>query len=194
MKDNKNTIKISDELKKAFDRWDELYVSGGKDPFWSDGCNLNLVRNHIIHYKRELEALIGNQDYPSIYHKETPQEVPRDYMARSEEIRTNAQKSAKLYKADENYQFLLSQVGKLRSKDVKETCIQNVIGYAKGLEQAIASDDLISMRRHESPEGYIKSIYECAEKVSLMSLKELEKDSLTYMVSVDPKEVQEVGG
>ena len=43
------------ELNTGFERWDILYNYGGNDPMWSDGVNLNLVRNHIIAYKKELK-------------------------------------------------------------------------------------------------------------------------------------------
>lgn len=177
MKKEKHQQNIEAELQQAFDRWDALYEFGGHDPFWSDGCNLNLVRNHISYYKKEIEKASEPQNYPSIYYRETPKEVSQDYIARGEEIRSNAQKAVQLYKAAPNYQVLLSRVDRLHPKDIKETCIRNVINYVKGLEQAIASDDLISMRRHENPDGYIKSFLECAEKVK--SLKPIENEQLS---------------
>jgi hypothetical protein len=180
MKGNEDVLKISEKLQKDFERWDALYTFGGQDPFWSDGCNLKFVRNHIMYHKGELEKLIVDGEYPQIYHRETPQEVPRDYMARSEEIRANALKSVKLYNADENYHFLLSQIDKLNPKDAEKTCIQNVIGYVVGLEQAIAQDDLISMRRHENPERYIESFRDCAERVrALKPLKLIKNEQLS---------------
>lgn len=175
-----------EELQQTFDRWDELYTFGGHDPFWSDGCNLNLVRNHIRYYKKKIEAAYEPQNYPAIYYRETPEEVPQDYMARSEEIRANARKSVKLYKADENYRFLLSQMNRLHPKHVKETCIKNVIYYVKGLEQAIASDDLIAMRRHEQPDRYMEAFNECAEKVK--SLKPIENEQLS-LFTMFPEEL-----
>ncbi len=181
MKKEKNCHEV--ELQKAFDRWDELYSSGGNDPFWPDGVNLNLVRNHILYYKKEIEQTYEPQNYPPIYYRETPQEVPQDYMARSEEIRVNAKRSVELYKADPNYRFLLSRIDRLHPKDVKETCIQNVINYVKDLEQAIASDDLISMRRHENPNRYIEAFHECVEKVKLLKPIYNEQLSLLDMFS-----------
>lgn len=178
MKKEKNLKDLERELQQAFDRWDELYEFGGHDPFWSDGCNLNLVRNHITYYKKELEKADEPQNYPAIYYRETPREVPQDYMARSGEIRLNAKKALELYKKDENYQFLLSRIDRLDPKDVKETCIRNVINYVTGLEQAIASDDLISMRRHENPDRYIEAFHECAERIRSIKPRENEQISL----------------
>ncbi len=53
-----------------------------------------------------------------------------------------------------------------------------MINYVKGLEHAIASDDLIAMRRHENPEGYIESFLECAERVKSLKPRENEQLSL----------------
>ena len=178
-----------EELQRAFDRWDEVYAFGGHDPFWSDGCNLNLVCNHIRYYKKEIKKTCETHNYPSIYYRETPEEVPQDYMARSDEILANAQKSVQFYKADENYRFLLSQVNRLQPKDVKETCIQNVINYVKGLEQAIVSGDLISMRRHENPDRYIESFLECADKVK--SLKPIENEQLSLFTMFSEELIDE---
>lgn len=43
------------ELKSEFDRWAHIKEFGTSDPFWSDGVNLNLVRNHILYYKKMIE-------------------------------------------------------------------------------------------------------------------------------------------
>lgn len=65
----------------------------------------------------------------------------------------------------------------------------------KGLEQAIASDDLISMRRHENPDRYIESFLECAEKVK--SLKPIENEQLSLFnmffeeLTDEPEECEE---
>ena len=36
------------ELEKEYARWDEVFTKGGSDPFWSDGVNLELIRNRIL--------------------------------------------------------------------------------------------------------------------------------------------------
>ena len=38
-------------------RWHEIFAFGCNDPAWPDGCNLNLVRNHIIAELTGLENL-----------------------------------------------------------------------------------------------------------------------------------------
>lgn len=156
---------LTKNLEEAFMRWDYLYTYGGSDPFWSDGCNLSLVRNHIIIAKRKLEVL---GQYPEIYYRELPPEVPRDYMARADEIRENAKKSLEIYKANNNYIYLCKAIKNLDKKQVNETCINNVIGYVYGLEMYIKEDDLIGMRRHEDANRYVESFARCRKKVELI--------------------------
>ena len=45
---------LLEELKKAYAQWESLYKQGGSDPFYADGVNLNLVRNHILYFKRHI--------------------------------------------------------------------------------------------------------------------------------------------
>ncbi|MGF7145322.1 hypothetical protein HNQ56_003763 [Anaerotaenia torta] len=46
---------LEEQLQERYDHWNYLYSHGGSDPFWSDGCNMLLVRNHIISIKRQME-------------------------------------------------------------------------------------------------------------------------------------------
>ena len=49
---------LAENLEKAYERWDLLYKNGGSDPFWCDGTNLNLVRNHILYYREQCEEVL----------------------------------------------------------------------------------------------------------------------------------------
>lgn len=63
--------------------WEHLQEYGCNDPFWPDGCNMNLVRNHILSYKQQIRELCekNNLPLPEGYYLPTPQEVDNDYMA-----------------------------------------------------------------------------------------------------------------
>lgn len=89
-------------LQDRFDRWQDLHENGGSDPFYSDGFNLNLVRNHIISYKRQLEQLCSENGYslPTIYNTETPIEIDNNYCAKSSEIIYNGQLLLNKVRAD----------------------------------------------------------------------------------------------
>jgi len=207
------TISLAEELQDRFDRWDNIYENGCGDPTWSDGVNLNLVRNHILGCKRRIEESHGglesaensqisifsnemdNPNYPEIYYREPPPEVDRDYMARSDEIRENAKITLQIYKTDENYLFLLDKVDSLSPKEQKSTCINAVIGYARGLKNAIENDELVAMRRHENPNGYLDSFRHCVDRVN--KLENVETEQFEELVEpdddMDMNETKEIG-
>jgi hypothetical protein len=179
------------ELQKFFDRWDYLKIHGGGDPFWSDGSNMNLARKHILVVKRSIEATMKPELYPEIYYRETPPEVDRDYMARTDEIRANARKALEEYKSDPDYQYLCRRITRLTERQKKDTCIVNVIGYVVGLEDAISKDDLITMRRHERASRYIDSFSSCVARIRDIKPSENEQISLFADYSDDEDEWEE---
>jgi len=69
-----------DELEKSYARWRNLYENDGSDPFWPDGVNLNLVRNHIIYYKRQIEETCPLYMSHELYQRELPPEVDPNSM------------------------------------------------------------------------------------------------------------------
>ena len=159
--------KLVHKLEDRFDRWEHLKEHGGQDPFWADGCNMNLIKNHISHYKRQMKELCEDKslELPEIYYRETPPEVDYNYMARSDEIRKNANRALREYKANTSYQYLLSSIHKLSKKQIEQTSINNVIGYCRGLESYIKNDSLVEMRRHERWESYLQSFWDCRKRV-----------------------------
>lgn len=160
------------ECRNSYARWDRLYHIGGSDPLWTDGVNLNLVRNHVIYYKREIAELCEQNGFDIPDLPETPPEVDQNYMARPDKIRENAKKALLLYQQDQNYQRLCKEVKTLTEKQKEKTCITAVIRYAKGLEQAIENDDLVTMRRHERPVRYQESFKDCIKRVAEIKAEE----------------------
>ena len=177
-------------LENEYARWDELFTKGGSDPFWTDGSNLSLVRNHILYYKEQLEkqenSLFG---LPDIYYRETPPEVDCDYMARPDEIRENARKAMEIIDADENLKFVREQAPTLSEAQLKQFCIAAIINYAENLRRAIAADDLIIMRRYEHLDGYLESFESAAIKIRNPESTRHINDNLTIC---DPEDDEEI--
>lgn len=48
------------QIRYCYKHWKDIYNNGCNDPFWCDGTNLNLVRNHIEYYRRKIEEMLGN--------------------------------------------------------------------------------------------------------------------------------------
>lgn len=74
---------LSDSLVSNYRRWRDIYLNGSSDPFWEDGCNLELVRNHIIFDKRRIEEALGDKYflYPDSYFYPLPDRVDQKFMA-----------------------------------------------------------------------------------------------------------------
>ena len=159
---------LTEELTKSFEEWEYLNEHGGSDPFWADGTNMNLVRNHIMYFKNKMMEEYGAdyEKYPEIFYRELPPEVNQNYMARAGEIKDGAAQTLEYYISDPNFHYLLSNKGMLTEKEAKQISLYNVLGYASGLAKAIKDGDLITMRRHAGrPEGYLESFAQCATKM-----------------------------
>jgi len=174
-------------LADEYARWQYLYEYGGRDPHWADGSSINNTRNHITYAKRKIEESMKQEDYPDDYYRELPPEVPRDYMARADEIREHACEALRRYLADPDYQFLCKRIDGLNRKDAKRLCVANVIAYAEKLHIAIESDDLLYMRCHERADNYIESFASCAQRVRELKPRENEQLSL-YNLDFDDDE------
>ena len=126
---------------------------------------MNIVRNHIIYDKRKCQEELEERDYPKEYFRETPPQVDNYYMARMDEIRENAKSSLLVYKADENYIFIMQNFGKLNEKQKEQCHIGAVMGYITGLQSFINGNDYVGMRRHERPERYQDSFKYCRKQI-----------------------------
>ena len=152
-------------LENSFARWDFIHEYGCSDPFWADGGNMNLVRNHIMYYKQQLSAEATLFLLPKAYYREVPPEVDNNYMARPDEIRQNAARSMQIIDADENLKFVQQQSVHLTEKQLKQLCIPAILGYAEFLRRAISEDDLLTMRKKKNPNGYLESFQSAAQKL-----------------------------
>lgn len=71
------------EIRNEIDHWEDINRNGCNDPFWPDGCNMNLTRNHIIYTKSQITALCEEYSIPvpEEMYLPTPPEVNDYYMA-----------------------------------------------------------------------------------------------------------------
>ena len=53
--------------------WHDLKANGCSDPFWPDGVNMNLVRNHIIYALRQIAELRASDRQLSLFDIPTPE-------------------------------------------------------------------------------------------------------------------------
>ena len=71
------------DIQQEVNHWQAIATNGCSDPFWTDGCNMNLIRNHVIYDKRMIRELCDqiHLDLPEEYFIPTPPEVSETYMA-----------------------------------------------------------------------------------------------------------------
>ncbi|HIZ80693.1 MAG TPA: hypothetical protein H9722_01190 [Candidatus Mediterraneibacter pullistercoris] len=78
------TIEIlAQDIVREVGAWEYKNENGCSDPFWTDGMNMNLNRNHIIYDKRQIEKVCRDNGLPlpEEYYTPTPPEVSNYYMA-----------------------------------------------------------------------------------------------------------------
>lgn len=131
---------LAEVIRESHEQWKRLQENGGSDPFWTDGVNLNLVRNHIIYGRRLCEEELQEGDYPEEYYLPLPEQVPPNYMVKSDEIRQKASERMQSIKENPDYIGLFGK----SEKSQKEAAI---IKYISGYSQSILEDDLVAMRR-----------------------------------------------
>lgn len=72
---------LVEDCAERYERWHTLRTEGGADPYWSDGVNLNLVRNHIKYAKQRIKehCCKHNLVIPAIYYSPLPPDMPNDF-------------------------------------------------------------------------------------------------------------------
>lgn len=158
-------LKLREEIKDQIDRWNTLKTQGGSDPCWADGVNMNLVRQHVITYKKEMEKICreNSLSLPEEYWVSVPPKVPDYYMAKPKEIEKNARRALERYEADKNYQWL--KACNISTNTKKAVGYQNVMRVVDCLKEAIKKNDLVAMRRHSDPVYGLERFVLCRRKI-----------------------------
>jgi len=74
---------LTAELERSHRRHADILKKGTTDPFWPDGVNANIVRNHILYFKGRIRELckLRKEKIPTIAKKATPKAVRATFMA-----------------------------------------------------------------------------------------------------------------
>lgn len=144
-------------------RYEELKTHGGADPFWPDGVNMNLCRNHVLYLRKRIEMELEPADYPEEYYLEIPEKVDGDYMANPDGIRREAKAALEVLKENQDFQYLRGKLSPDLDKEASQ-CMKPV-RYVLGMEDAIRRNDLVVMRRCRDPEYYVKYLRDSRKKL-----------------------------
>ncbi len=144
----KETEDYGKALEREFAQWEHYYEHGGTDPFYPDGVNMALIRNHIAYYKRKIVETMPPESYPEVFYRPDPPEVDGNYFARAGEIRSAAVEALERYRQDANLQFLRERHDFIHPRDRENLrleafadCAARVKGFSpQRLVQAVQID------------------------------------------------------
>lgn len=77
------SVTLGQRLRSDYERWVHIFNEGCSDPTYHDGVNIDLVRNHILYDKSEIEKTLKQNymAYPDEYFYPDPIILPQDFMA-----------------------------------------------------------------------------------------------------------------
>ena len=155
------------QCSQSYELWQSIFENGCQDPFWEDGINLNLVRNHIIYFQRQMNDLCEEIGYlkPEICGREIPKAVDPHYMAGTKEIEKQARKALALIEQCDDYCKLVSFEDQLTDEQKKAVYYYVTLGYVNNLKNAINGKDYVDMRRYSDASWILESISKCLERV-----------------------------
>lgn len=162
----KRSKQLGKEIRDNLERYEYLRVHGGSDPFWSDGANMNLCRNHAIYLRSRVETDLDPEYYPEEYSLEIPEEVDNNYMADPDGIRSRTKAALEVLKENQDFQYLKSKLSGDLDKE-SDQCM-NPVRYVLGVEDAVRRDDLVVMRRCQDPEYYVKYLRDSRKKLEVI--------------------------
>lgn len=151
--------KIKQKMQAEYRMWEHLKTQGGNDPWWEDGYNMNLTRNHILDLRHQCETELQPEDYPEEYHLPLPQQVDDNYMARPDEIRRNAANTLRICLESSVYQYVKANY-KVLGMDAEIAMLP-----VEGLQDMAKHEDLVYMRRYEKPDHILDLLQECKGKI-----------------------------
>lgn len=75
---------LKKKIRDNYKWWNDIATHGCGDPFWEDGCNMNLIRNHIILLRSQIsrQAREEMQPVPGEVYWALPPEVPNTFMVK----------------------------------------------------------------------------------------------------------------
>lgn len=176
-----NQISYKIKLEKDYKHWQNVYKNGCNDPSWTDGMNLNLIRNHIIHDKRQLKETLDENELPELYYKDLPPEVDYDYMAKPVEILETAIRYYSECTSLEEWNILENAFDFLDRKDSKQQSMRFLVARIRSLKNAIESKNYVIMRRFKDLTKDIENIKRYAEELKNMEFNHLEQMNLFQM-------------
>ena len=170
---------LEKHIAERFSVWDDTFENGCCDPTWEDGCNLNLVRSHIIFAYKYLDKLNNSAEQLDIFamcgenaeRRQLPPKVDNKYMARLDDLIAKARETAEAVEQDDNYIWLVSIGKKLTGKEKQKIYFDTNVQGREFVESMIEGKMYPRLRRWGSDRGM--EYYGSCKGYQLTMIKEL---------------------
>ena len=141
--------------------------------------------------QKRIRELYPDAEMPEIYYRPLPQELPAEYMARKEELRSAALRSYTRYISDENFCFIRNHVERIPETDALRGILDALLARADVLKDAVLSGDYVAMRRYADAGSLLASLKSGAERLGDWEPPEQEQLDLFTDYSLDGMQDEE---
>lgn len=166
--DNPSEEEILQEIKIHCLEWQYVKEHGTASVIWSDGTELNFIREKIIQLKKKLENVAGLEV------EETPPRMSELFMVNPEKIEEEAKEALKIYESDENYRYIISQRNRLPEQYREQTGVDGILEQTGKLQQAVYYHRYISMKKYLDKRKFRQMFAECRNRMESL-IEELEE-------------------
>lgn len=174
------------QLAACFMQWDRVAEEGSCSTIWTDGHELNVIREKIIIYKQKVGSYIS-QSLREYAEREIPPKMSELYMIHAEQTTAQAVELFEIFQNNGDYQYLVKNSSKVDEEQREKLDINTHIYVPIRLEKAIKRDDLVKQKNIlYQQQKYLNDFSVCRKKLECL-LEELED-----MRSPEPKPPQKV--
>lgn len=176
--DHPSQEEILQEIQIHCLEWQYVKEHGTASVIWSDGRELNFIRDKIIRLKERLENV------PDLEVEETPPRMSELFMVNPGKIEEEAKEALKTYENDKNYRYIISHRNRLPEQYREQTGVNGILEQIGKLRQAVYYHKYISMKKYLDKRRFQQMFTECRNQMESL-LEELE--DLGEIEEVKPK-------
>lgn len=168
------------EMKVHLLEWEYVKEHGSSSIIWSDGRELNFIREKLLRLKEELEEKSWTE-IPKV-----PPKMSELFMVNPEAIEKEAKEALQAYEEDENYRYLLMNKNRLPEEYREQSGADGILEQINKLRTALYYHRYTNMKRYLNQKHYKNMLEECKRNVEEL-LSDLE--DLGETAEIKPKEV-----
>lgn len=159
-----NKDKLITRFIESYNLWKKIEQNGNpNDLLWTDGENLNMIRDNLEFYKSELKKILSPEELPFFSSLDIPPLKPDDYMVNADQILKDAETNFKQF-TESFKEVIQMERGNYKSK---------IIDYVNFYKFSIENNDLVQLRNLN--QNY-KNYYESMGRVFGYSLQDISQE------------------